>query len=1061
MPSEPSDFPDEQVEPDDPPAPRSGRVWWMFVLPGLALLVVLGLVAAWVSRERIADNLIAAELKKRGIPATYRVESIGPREQILSKVVVGDPKRPDFTAERLVISIRPRWGIPEIASARVERPRLFGTFLKDKLSFGALDPLIFTDSTEPFRLPDMNVEIVDGRGLLESEYGAAGVKLEGSGNLRSGFSGQLAAIASDLAYGDCDLGKLTVFGRLSISRERPRFNGPVRLARLACAKAGLRLADAASAVDVRASPAFDQVTAALAPAANKLSWQDYRLASAAGSIDLNWRPGKFMARYDLGAKSVQAPQARLPSVEVAGQLRAVAGFSRVDLQSEVSGTVSEPGAPLLRALDDLARNSEGSFLSPLTSKARNSLRREASGATFAVSLTARRRPEGDSLIVPGAVLRGSSGQALASLSRLQIALGKDGAQLVSGNFVTSGPGLPRISGSARRTGAAGFAADLAMAEYVAGDARLALPRLAVVQRSGRLGFAGQIRISGAIPGGSVSKLAIPVVGDWSARSGLAVWRNCTQVSFDGLRLSSLELARRSLSLCPPRGTAIVRSGPQGLRIAAGAPSVDLAGRLGGTPIRIGSGPVGLAWPGNLSARRLDVTLGSKGSTSKFRIGQLSARLGAETSGAFENADVALDAVPLDLSQVAGRWRFADGALLLSQVALTLSDRKQVDRFQPLIGQDATLRLADNRIAASALLREPQSQRDVLRVELRHNLATGRGDADLIVDGLVFDKALQPDTLTPLALGVIANAEGTLRGAGRIDWNEASVTSTGRFSTDALNFAAAFGPVTGASGSIEFTDLLDLVTAPDQTLRVAAINPGIEVNDGLVTYALLPGRILQVKGARWPFLEGKLRLRPVNIPLGSNEPVRYVLVINGIDAARFVQHLELGNLAATGTFDGRLPLIFDKDGGRIARGRLQSREPGGNISYVGELTYKDLSPMGNFAFNALRSLDYRQMGIQLDGPLDGEIITRVDFDGISQGKGTSSNFITRRIASLPIRFRLNIRAPFMQLVSSMRSLYDPEYIRDPRLLGIIDGATDGQQSEPNRTGVQPPESDGKP
>ena len=456
-----------------------------------------------------------------------------------------------------------------------------------------------------------------------------------------------------------------------------------------------------------------------------------------------------------------------------------------------------------------------------------------------------------------------------------------------------------------------------------------------------------------------------------------------------------------------------------------------------------------------------MTLGSRGSTSKFSISRIAARLGTETSGTFDEATVALDAVPLDLSDMSGRWRYAGEALTLTEGRLLVSDREQIDRFEPLVATGATLLLKDNRIVANALLREPTSQREVLRADIRHDLANGRGDADLIVDALVFDKSLQPDTLTHLALGVIANAEGTLRGAGRIDWNEAGVTSTGRFGTDRLDFAAAFGPVSGVSGTIEFTDLLGLVTAPDQTLKVAAINPGIEVNDGLVTYALLPDQVMQVKGAQWPFLDGELQLRPVNIPLGSDEPVRYVLVIEGIDAARFIQHLDMGNLAATGTFDGQLPLVFDKDGGRIDEGKLQSRAPGGNISYVGELTYKDLSPMGNFAFNALRSINYMHMAIQLDGPLDGEIITRVNFDGISQGEGASSNFITKRIASLPIQFRLNIRAPFMQLVSSMRSLYDPEYIRDPRILGIIEEAKAGAVPNLPKSGVQPPESYAKP
>ncbi|MDG2002703.1 MAG: hypothetical protein P8J20_05165, partial [Novosphingobium sp.] len=63
---------------------------------------------------------------------------------------------------------------------------------------------------------------------------------------------------------------------------------------------------------------------------------------------------------------------------------------------------------------------------------------------------------------------------------------------------------------------------------------------------------------------------------------------------------------------------------------------------------------------------------------------------------------------------------------------------------------------------------------------------------------------------------------------RIDWNEEAITSSGQATTDSLDFAAAFGPVDGLSGTVVFTDLLGLVTAPNQQLNIAAINPGIEV-----------------------------------------------------------------------------------------------------------------------------------------------------------------------------------------------------------------------------------------
>src|SRR5690606_11793045 len=113
-------------------------------------------------------------------------------------------------------------------------------------------------------------------------------------------------------------------------------------------------------------------------------------------------------------------------------------------------------------------------------------------------------------------------------------------------------------------------------------------------------------------------------------------------------------------------------------------------------------------------------------------------------------------------------------------------------------------------------------------------------------------------------GVVALVRGTVRGSGRIDWNEGGVSSSGRFSTDSLDFAAAFGPVKGASGTIEFTDLLGLTTAPNQRLRVASINPGIEVTGGEIGIQVRNGEVLALQGGIWPFLGGTLTLRPIDI-----------------------------------------------------------------------------------------------------------------------------------------------------------------------------------------------------
>jgi hypothetical protein len=144
----------------------------------------------------------------------------------------------------------------------------------------------------------------------------------------------------------------------------------------------------------------------------------------------------------------------------------------------------------------------------------------------------------------------------------------------------------------------------------------------------------------------------------------------------------------------------------------------------------------------------------------------------------------------------------------------------------------------------------------------------------------------------------------------------------------------------------------------------------------------------------------------------------------------------------------------------------------------------MSYIGNLAFSALRDLKFDRAEIMLDGPLTGELVTRVNFDGIGQGATAEGNFITRKIAELPIELRINIRAPFYQLMATTRSLYDPSAVRDPRNLGLLtdDGtrlraavsqqaveeldaaaaaAAEAEARSQNEPDIQPPESEAQP
>jgi len=1034
---------------------------WRLLLWALLLLALAALAAIWFGRERIATEVIADALATRGIEARYEVVSIGPDRAVLRDIVIGDPARPDLVVEQAVVHVRHRFGYPDLDEVALVRPRLYGTFRKGQFSFGALDPLIFTGGDEPFEFPDLSLSVEEGGALIDTEFGRVGLSLSGSGWLRGGFDGEIAAVAPDLALGGCSAERATLYGTVAVENAQPRLSGPLRLAQFACPGSGVALADATVRLEVEGGRRLEVFDGRAALDLGRAALGAASLASATGDLRFTWREEGLTARYELAGTGLATPQAAFRAIALDGSLRARRGFERVEVDAAVRGSGLRLGDGLDAALVEGARASAGTLLEPILHQVRSTLARRLPGSGVTAELIARRTGERLSLVVPGARLQDTGGETLLALSRFQLAMttggggGGGGQPTYSGNLSAGGP-LPRIAARLEREPDGGMALTARMALYAAGPARLAIPRLrGRIAPGGSLSFAGALAATGPLPGGWVEGLELPLSGSWSA-GGLVLWPECTELRFERLRYANLALDGRRLTLCPPGGRPILRSGAEGFQVAAGAPSLRLSGHLGETPIAVETGPVGFAMPGTLSASRVNVTLGPADTATRFAVTDLSARIGEEIGGTFAGTDVLLHAVPLDVREASGAWRYAGGRLELTGGTFRLEDRQaEAPRFNPLVARDAALALENNVITAEALLREPASDRAVTRVDIAHDLATGAGSADLLVEGLLFDEALQPVALTPLALGIVANVEGVVAGSGRIDWNAETLTSTGAFSSEDLDFAAAFGPVEGASGTIRFTDLLGLTTAPGQEIAVRSVNPGIAVENGTVRLQLRDGAVLAIESGSWPFLGGTLVMRPLDITFGVEEVRAYVFEITGVEAALFVQRMGVGNLNATGTFDGVVPIVFDREGnGSLVEGVLESRPPGGTIAYVGELTYEDLSPMANFAFDALRSLRYRQMRIQMDGSLTGEIVTRVRFDGVSQGEGATTNFITRRLARLPLRFDVNIRAPFLSLMNSVRGLYDPEAIRDPRELGLIDAQgnairreTDGEVPPP--------------
>jgi hypothetical protein len=571
------------------------------------------------------------------------------------------------------------------------------------------------------------------------------------------------------------------------------------------------------------------------------------------------------------------------------------------------------------------------------------------------------------------------------------------------------------------------------APYTARGSRLAMaPIRFAAGRDGSTQVSTVAQVDGAFPDGRVRGLRLPLSATLAANGGFTLGRGCVVVSVEYLKFRVLELGRTRLPVCADGQPSIIAQSPGGpLRIGARVNSLNLAGRLGQTPLRVTADTARLMGSNRFTAADFAMRMGNPASPIIFDAGMLQGTFqGSGVSGTFADADALIGQVPIQMSKGDGRWRFYKGDLTVNG-GVTVSDRAAEPRFYPLRSENFRFTMSGDDIRAGGSLRHPASNTLVTEVAIRHDLDSGVGGAILDVPGIQFGANLQPEELTRLSEGVIALVQGAVTGQGRINWTGGGkVTSSGEFSTANMDLAAPFGPVTGLTTTIRFTDLLGLETAPGQTAAIRSINPGIPVENGVLTYQLLPGQRVRIQRGEWPFMGGRLILQETVLNFARPSAKRLTFQVVGFDAKAFLDSLGFEGIEITGIFDGVLPMIFDESGGRLIGGRLDSREPGGTFRYTG--TKPKAGMMAGVAFDLLSDIRYRSMIIRLDGDLAGEFASRFGISGVrfGQGGGFVTGLVRGAVGKLPLKLNLNIRGPFRALIQTAKGFKDPTAVIEP-------------------------------
>ncbi|GAA0870391.1 YdbH domain-containing protein [Brevundimonas basaltis] len=977
------------IAPAPPPARRGGTARRILFGLGVALCVLAVLAGLlYLNRRAATRQILVGWLERQGVPAEMEIERVE-LDGIVARIRIGDPRNPDAVVERVEVdyAIGAPWSKAGLGVTptriRLVRPVLRASFRDGEFSLGSLDPLVERFTGRPPQ-PDARGPLVlveQGRVRLDTEYGP--VNVLGDARIDDGRLIRLTARmpSANLKSGDIE--------------------GRAVAASLAVTTTGDRLALRAAATADQASLPGVSGSGTRLTVTGDLPYPDLEQRQGDGRARLDI--GLVAARLDVGDMTARGAVADIGfDGQTTGWLQTfrIEGAADADFRA---ARLDSPGldaaAAALRWSDARAvlARSESGVVWRIDGPARASAARasgaglDGAGVTLTSSdLTAGGR--GAAFEVTGPLALRANRLGWGDLS-LTAARGSADLEVISdaGLRVVLSGGLrgphgawPLFGPAARGDGAdlremkralADFAVDMPAFTFVSGGGtRVTLDRPATLRPAN--GGVLTLRpvaapIFAAAPGqrggGALALTATRGRGLPEATFAVPAWRLTADgftADLDGRAALDFELAR---------GIALDTRGR--LTSARGRVTYVAAAC---TPVTVERLELGENDVVDLSGRACPI--------DRPLVSIADGRWRAD--GALAGVDATAPFLALHFRDARGRFAATGGPAGLgldTRVdAATVVDATTPLRFHPLQAA-GSVRLADEDwTGAFNLSREGVT---LGRLDLAHDGPTGAGGLTINAPSIAFaEGALQPADLSPLAGDFVGSpATGSVAFAGRVDWlADAEGSSSGRLTIPGLDFVSPAGPVKGLKGTVDFTSLAPLVTAPGQRLTADVLESVAPLTDVELTFGLDKAGVT-IEGGDLSIAGGTVRIEPFVLPLDRSQPFGGVIVLENVQLGEIIAGSGFGDkVVLDAVVSGRLPFTSDPQAGiRISGGSLAAVQPGrlsikrealsgleagGGGEGVSANTVQDLAyqAMENLSFDILsaqvNSLDEGRIGV---------------------------------------------------------------------------------------------------
>lgn len=302
-----------------------------------------------------------------------------------------------------------------------------------------------------------------------------------------------------------------------------------------------------------------------------------------------------------------------------------------------------------------------------------------------------------------------------------------------------------------------------------------------------------------------------------------------------------------------------------------------------------------------------------------------------------------------------------------------------------------------------------------------NISSGTGQADIQLYPVRFGQGgRKPAELSPLLAQYAEEAEGTVALKARAGWGKGATPGRAELLLEDVSLTGPSFVLQGLNAVVT-ADKLQPLHMPEQELSIGLLDVGIPLSDGLVRFAVPESETLRVGQAEFAWAGGSVRAQPFAADLSSMTG-SVTLEAEGLELGQVLSMAGVDGLAATGTLNGRIPVIVEKNGVRFEQGRLDAAGPG-TLRYDPADPPSFLDPGQNdstgLVMQVLQNFHYTELGITIDGSAGGEMEVKL------RVRGSNPDFYD----GYPVALNLNLSGALASILQSGVTSYRiPETVK---------------------------------